>query len=307
VTKTVSARAAVLKGYGGPEVLVPGSVEVPDPGPGQVRVAVRYAGVGPTDLDIRAGHLAAVFPSPPGTAIGFEVAGTVEAVGADVVGTAVGDEVAAFLPGLGGYAALAPADHWVIVPPHVDPADAAALPAGGEAAVRVLSQLGLESGTSLLVLGATGSVGLLATQLALGRGIQVIAAVREADRGLVAELGAVPVTYGPGLVDEVRRAIGPRVDAVLDAATHSDLPAAVELAGGPDRVITLSNHDAPALGVRLSGPDPARAGAALAEAMAALAAGGLRMRPRTTLPLDQAAEAHARLESGERAKFLLRP
>ena len=304
---TVSAHAAVLKGYGGPETLVPGSVEVPDPGPGQVRLAVRHAGVGPTDLEIRAGHLTAVFSSPPGTALGFEVAGTVEAVGADVVGTAIGDEVAAFLPGLGGYAALALADHWVVVPPHVDPADAAALPASGEAAARVLSQLGVGPGQSLLVLGGTGSVGLLATQLAVSHGIQVLAAVRKADHGLMAELGAVPVTYGPGLADEVRRAIGPHVDAVFDAATSSDLPAAVELAGSPDRVITLSNHDAPALGVRLSGPDPAHADAALAEVMTALAAGHLRMRQRTTLPLDRAAEAHARLERGERTKFLLQP
>ena len=304
---TVSTRAAVLDGFGAPAVLVPGSVEVPDPGRRQVRIAVRFAGVGPTDLAIRAGRLAQVFSSPPGTALGFEISGTVEAVGAAVLGTAVGDEVAAFLPGLGGYAALALADHWVNKPPHVDPADAAALPASGEAAARVLSQLGIREGETLLVLGGTGSVGLVATQLAVRRGIQVLAAVRDSDHALVAELGAVPVTYGARLADQVRHAVGPHVDAVLDAATGSDLRTAVDLAGGPDRVVTLSNPEATALGVRLSGPDPAHATAALNEAMAALGRGNLRLRRRTVLPLDQAAEAHARLEAGERIKFLLQP
>jgi NADPH:quinone reductase-like Zn-dependent oxidoreductase len=301
---TVSSRAVVLSGYGGPTVLAPGSVEVPAPGDRQVRIAVRYAGVGPTDLEIRAGHLAGVFPSPPGTALGFEVSGTVEAVGSDVTGTVVGDEVAAFLPGLGGYAALALADHWVVAPPQVDPLDAVALPASGEAAARVLSQLGVHEGETLLVLGGAGSVGLVATQLALARGARVVAAVRESDRALVAELGAVPVTYGAPLAEQVRRAVGP-IDAALDAATGSDLRTAVALAGGPDRVITLSNHDAAALGVRLSGPDLEHADAALAEAMDALAGGRLRLRARTVLPLDHAAEAHARLEAGARTKFLL--
>ena len=166
----VTAKAAVIEGYGAPDVLVPGAVEVPDPGPTQVRVAVRYAGVGPTDLEIRAGHLAAVFPSPPGTALGFEVAGTVEAAGTDVRDVSVGDDVAAFLPGLGGYASLCLADHWVPTPAHVDPADAAALAASGEAAVRVLSQLAVAPGETLLLLGGTGSVGLVALQLAVRRG-----------------------------------------------------------------------------------------------------------------------------------------
>lgn len=300
-----SSRAAVVEGYGGPEVLAPGTVDVPEPGPGQVRIAVRYAGVGPTDLEIRSGHLAEVFPSPPGSVLGFEVAGTVEAVGSAVTGTDVGDEVAAFLPGLGGYAGLALADHWVLRPPQVDVADAAALPASGEAAARVLSQLGVREGETLLVLGGTGSVGIVATQLAIARGVRVLAAVRPSDHELVTALGAVPVTYGDGLADEVRAAVGGPVDAVLDAATGSDLATAVELAGGPSRVITLSNHDAQALGVRLSGPDPDHADAALAEAMAALASGHLRLRQRTVLPLDRAAEAHARLEAGERTKFLL--
>src|SRR5689334_10966875 len=108
--------AVVLDGYGGPDVLRLGEAEVAPPGAGQVRVSVRYAGVGPTDLAIRAGHLRAVFPAGPGSVLGFEAAGVVESVGDEVRDVAAGDEVAVFLPRLGGYAGLAVADHWVRKP-----------------------------------------------------------------------------------------------------------------------------------------------------------------------------------------------
>ncbi len=295
-------RATVLTGFGRPDVLQPAEVTVTAPGPSQIRIAARLSGVGPTDLAIRAGSLKA-FPTPPGTVLGFETAGVVEAVGGDVGDVVPGDEVAAFLPGLGGYAELVLADLWVRKPEHVRWEDAAALPASGEAAVRVLNQLAVTASDTLLILGGTGSVGTIATQVAVARGARVIAAVRRGDFGAAEELGATPVEYGPGLVTAVH-GVG-AVDAVFDAATGSDLAAAVQIAGGPARVITLSNHTAAEHGVRLSGPDPVGATAALQEAMTALAGGGLTLRAHTTVPLADAAAAHTRLEAGERTKFLL--
>ena len=105
--------AVVLDGYGPPEVLRLADIEVAAPGPGQIRVTTRLAGVGPTDLAIRAGHLASVFPAGAGAVLGFEAAGVVESVGAGVDDVRAGDEVAVFLPRLGGYAGLVVADHWV--------------------------------------------------------------------------------------------------------------------------------------------------------------------------------------------------
>ncbi len=87
-------RAVLLTGYGPPEVLRPGEVEVGDPGPAQIRVAVRFAGVGHTDLAIRAGHLKDAFPVAPGAVLGFEAAGVVDAVGAAVRDVHAGDGVA---------------------------------------------------------------------------------------------------------------------------------------------------------------------------------------------------------------------
>ncbi|MCO8273719.1 NADP-dependent oxidoreductase [Actinoplanes sp. TRM 88003] len=291
-------RAVVLDGYGPPEKLRLTDIEVPAPGPGQIRILPRFSGVGPTDLAIRAGHLSAAFPAAPGTVLGFEAAGVVESAGPGVDDVRDGDEVAVFLPRLGGYAGLVVADHWVPKPPAVDWADAAAAPASGEAAVRVLDQLGVSDGETLLILGAAGSVGTIATQLAVERGAKVIAAVRPADFAAMEQFGATPVDYTSTLAQPV--------DAVLDASGRSDLRTAVRLAGGPERVITLSDPRGPQLGVALSEVVPAGVRPALQLVMDRLATGRLTLQPHSIVPLAEAAAVHTRLESGaQRGKVLL--
>jgi NADPH:quinone reductase-like Zn-dependent oxidoreductase len=303
--ENLMSKAVLLTDFGPPAVLKLGDVETGDPGPAQIRLAVRFAGVGPTDLEIRSGRLRDAFPASPGAVLGFEAAGVVDAVGSAVTDVSPGDEVAVFLPGLGGYAELVLADYWVRKPPSVALEAAAALPASGEAAVRVLNQLRIAPGETLLLLGGTGSVGTIAAQLAVARGVRVVAAVRRDDFTVAENLGAVPVEYGEHLADAVRSAVG-RVDAVMDAASASDLKTAVELAGGPQRVITLSNPSAGQLGATLSGPIPAGIPAALTEAMTQLAHGSLVLRRRTVRPLADAADVHAQLEAGTlRSKALL--
>ncbi|XVV11199.1 NADP-dependent oxidoreductase [Actinoplanes sp. CA-131856] len=209
----------------------------------------------------------------------------------------MGDEVAVFLPRLGGYAALAVADFWVPKPASVSWADAAALPASGEAAVRVLDQLAVSSGETLLVLGAAGSVGRVATQIAVARGVQVLGAVRASDFDLVRGFGATPLDY---------HHLSGKVDAVLDASGRSDLPAAISLAGGPSRVVTLSDPRGPGLGVKLSDVVPEGVVPALREAMSRLASGELSLQSQVVVPLAEAADVHRKLESGSlRAKALL--
>ncbi len=299
------SRAVLLTGFGAPEVLQLGDVAILSPTPTQIRVAVHFAGVGPTDLAIRSGRLRGVFPAFPGSVLGFEAAGVVDAVGADVSDVSPGDDVAVFLPGLGGYAEHVLADFWVLKSAEVDWQTAAASPAAGEAAVRVLNQLDVQPGEKLLILGAAGSVGTVAVQLAVARNVTVVAAVRHDDFGAAESLGAIPVQYGERLADQVRSAVG-GVDGVLDAATASDLRTAAELAGGPDRVITLTNPTAEQIGARRSGPIPAQIPAALSEVMNALAAGRLVLRPHTVVPLADAGRVHAGMEAGTiRSKTLL--
>jgi NADPH:quinone reductase-like Zn-dependent oxidoreductase len=287
--------AIVMTGYGPPEVLKWAGVPLPEPGNGQIRIKVKAAGISPTDLALRAGYLKAI-PLPADAVLGFEAAGTVDAVGPDVTGTSIGDAVTALLLSLGGYAEYTVASIWARKPDAVSWIDAAALPSSAEAAERVLRQLNVTSGETLLLFGGGGSVGIIATQLAVARGVKVISAVGEHDETLARELGATPVRYGAGLVGRVRAA-GP-VDAVFDAAGTGVLADAIALAGGPKRVITLSDPAAAGFGVTLSEAAPDRAPGALDEAIALLAEGRLRLRAHTTMPMQQAAEAHRQLDSG---------
>ena len=200
------------------------------------------AGISPTDLALRAGYLKG-WPLPPDPVLGFEAAGIVDAVGPGVAGTSAGDEVTALLFGLGGYAEYAVASIWTRKPESVSWIDAAALPSSAEAAVGVLRQLGIKSGERLLLFGGGGSVGMIATQLAVAAGVTVISAVGEHDEPLARELGAAPVRYGPGVAGRVR-ALG-AVDAVFDAAGTGVLADAVALAGGQQAVLQPSQGRVP--------------------------------------------------------------
>jgi NADPH:quinone reductase-like Zn-dependent oxidoreductase len=261
--------------------------------------------VGPTDLAIRSGRLKGAFGARPGSVLGFEASGVINAVGSSVDDVRPGDRVAVFLPELGGYAGQVLARYWAGVPEAVSAQDAAALPASGEAAARVVDEVGVAAGETVLIAGAAGSVGLIACQLAAARGARVLAAVRPDDFDVAAKAGATPVGYGAGLAANVR-AVVPSVDAVIDASGAGVLGAAVDLAGGADRVVTLSDPRAADFGVRLSGPDGPRITERLQAVMALLAAGQLMLRAQTVAPLAAAARVHRELEDGGlRSKALL--
>jgi len=287
--------ACVVTGYGPPDVLEWEDVPMPQPSATEIRIKVRVSGVGPTDLKIRRGDVQAVFSLPDPAVLGFETAGTVDAVGSEVSDVAVGDEVAALLPSLGGYGEYALAAAWTRKPPQVTWNDAGAMPSAVEAALGVLRQLGVAEGETLLVLGAGGSVGMVATQLAVRQGLKVVAAVGARDEELTRELGATPVLYGGRLLSNVRE-VADRVDATLDAAGKGGLQEAIMLTGGTERVITLADEGARDLGVRFSVGTPDRAPDAVEIGMQLLASGELRLRSQQTIPMSQAADAHRLLE-----------
>ena len=295
--------ASVLTKYGPPSVLEWAEVEMPEPSQGEIRIKAIVSGVGPTDLKIRRGSLAAVYPLPDRAVLGFETAGVVDAVGDGVTGVAVGDEVAAQLMTLGGYGEFVVATIWGLKPTSVSWEDAGALPASVEAAVRVLRALKVSSGETLLLLGAGGSVGMIAAQLALRQGLHVIAAVGEHDEELVRELGATPARYGSELLANVRK-VADHVDATFDAAGKGGLEEAITLTGDRARVITLA--DERDLGVAFSSYTPDGAPDAIAIGMELLANGELQLRSQRSLLMSEAAEAHRLLEEeGVREKLLL--
>jgi len=159
----------------------------------------------------------------------------------------------------------------------------------------VLRQLRVTEGETLLILGAGGSVGIVATQLAIRQGLRVIGAVGARDEALIRELGATPVSYGSNLLSNVHE-VADRVDAALDAAGQGGLDEAITLTGGTQRVITLADEHAADFGVRFSVGTPDRAPDAVGIGMQLLASGELRLRSQQSLSMSQAAEAHRLLE-----------
>ena len=243
-------RAITFSAYGGPEVLQLSEVPAPEPGPGQVRLAVRAAGVNPIDWKIRNGAMQQNFQVPFPHIPGLEVAGVIDAVG-EGASFAVGDEVFGWSE-TGAYAEYALAKTIAPKPASLSWADAAALPVAGETALRVLGLLGVREGETLLLHGASGTVGRFAAQVAVAQGVTVVGTGGSRSLNDLKSLGVVPVRYGDGWVERVREAVSGPVDAVFDAAGHGVLPGSVELRGSKERVVTIADAAAFELGIPFS-------------------------------------------------------
>src|SRR5215470_6583102 len=158
-------KAITLNAFGGPEVLRLAEVPIPEPGPGQIRIQVRAAGVNPIDGKIRSGAMERVFTTPLPAILGIDVAGVVDALGEGVTDVAVGDRVAGWAdPPAGSYAEFALTSMYVTMPDGLDFEGAAALPVAVETATRTLGLLKVGAGDTLLVHGASGSVGQIVVQ-----------------------------------------------------------------------------------------------------------------------------------------------
>lgn len=306
-------------GHGPASALVAGSVSRPEPGPGQVLIAVRAAGVNRPDIAQRNGF----YPPPPGApqTLGLEVAGEVAMAGEGVSRWTIGDRVTALLGG-GGYAdyAVVDARHALPIPPGLDFVQAAALP---ETVFTVFSNVfeigGLKVGETLLVHGATSGIGVTAVQLAKARGARVIATSRSLKKARQAQaLGAdlsLDVADGD-FVEPVRAAGG--ADVVLemvggdyvakDIAVLNPFGRLVFIAFQAGSKVTVDLLPVQRKRLILTGstlrPRDADEKARLAAAVEAqvwplIASGAFRPIVDKTFPLAQAGEAHAYLEAGD--------
>lgn len=289
-------KAVQFAEYGGPEVLRVVDVPPPHPGPGEVRIAARAAGVNGLEWKIRQGLLRDQIPVTLPCGVGGDAAGVVDEVGDGVDDLDVGDTV--FGSGSATYAEHAVLTSWAPMPPAVSFEEAAGFPVPFETAFRVLDAVDVRPGRTLLINGASGGVGSVALQIAVHRGVQVIGIAGADNQDYLASLGAIPTTYGEGLVDRVRRLDVSRVDGALDIAGSGVIPDLITLTGDASRVVSIADFGAPRYGARVStgfGGDksPAlRAGADL------VAAGVLTLPVARTFPLTDAGAAQAESARG---------
>jgi NADPH:quinone reductase-like Zn-dependent oxidoreductase len=297
-------RAIEFTEFGGPEVLHVAERPDPHPGPGQIRVRVRAVGINPIDWKVRSGMMGGDLPKVTGQ----EVSGVVDEIGDGVTGIAEGDEVFGPAAGGGGAAEYALLEHYARIPATLDFAGAAALPVAVETAARTLDLMQVGEGQTVLVNGAAGAVGIATVQLARERGARVIGTASPGNHEYLRSYGAEATTYGDGLVERVREIAPDGVDKAIDDAGGGALPALVELAGGPDNVVTIADYEgAQQTDVTMSGgPGSVRAWYALGQAAELIEAGRFSLPVAQTFPLEQIAEAHALSESRHvRGKLVL--
>jgi enoyl reductase len=293
------ATIVVFDDYGPPEVLHPVEVPDPEPGPGEVRIRVRAAGIQPFDCATRRGDYAQYNPLKLPALLGNEAAGVVDKAGPGVTGIAVGEEMIAFMT-MQGYAdtVVVPADQAGPKPAGMSWPEAGVLSASGQTASTALDELRIGPGDTLLIHAAAGGVGSFAVQIARARGARVIGTASERNHDYLRELGAIPVTYGPGLEDRVRDAAPDGVSAVLDAIGGEALDVSVKLMkGDTKRIVTIADWSAPArLGVQRIGTD--RSVQRLAELTRLYRQEKLVIPVWRTFPLADAAAAHREVETG---------
>ena len=295
-------KAVQFSEYGEPDVLHVAEVEEPHAGPGQIRIAVRAAGVNPIDWKVRVGDAGRARPSPrrrrPGRTSRAWSTRSARA-SSDV---AVGDEVFGFAIG-GGAAEHTLLAHYARKPPELSWEEAGGLAVAVETASRTLDLLGVGEGQTVLITGAAGGVGTAAVQLARLRGARVIGTASERNHDFLRSLGAEPTTYGDGLVERVRALAPDGVDRALDTAGRGALPDLIELTGDAGNVVTIADFSAPKLGVRVSsGSGTERAYYALADAARYAQEGRFSLPVERAFAFADAARGPPGLAGGPRAR-----
>ena len=238
-------KAYVFTAHGGPEVEAFVDLPRPSPGPGQLLVAVQAAGVNPADWKRRAGFRRPGVPAPELPAVlGGEVAGVVEEVGDGISGFAIGDPVFGN-PVTGGYAeyALLPAELAARKPADVSFTDAATLPIAAATAYDGINQLGLAPGTTLLITGVGGGVGVAAAQLALQAGLRVIGTASRGKKDFVEALGVIHVEPGFGVTGRIRLAASGGVDAIYDLVGADALEEVASVLSDRSKLITAADRE----------------------------------------------------------------
>ncbi|REK86083.1 NADP-dependent oxidoreductase [Streptomyces inhibens] len=303
-------KAISAKSYGGPEVLEYSDRPDPKVGPDSVLIRVKAAGVNPVDWKILAGYLdpmmEAHFPLIPG----WDVAGVVEAVGADAPEYEIGAEVMGYVRKdevqHGTFAELvaAPVRTLARKPAGLSWQQAAGLPLAGLTAYRAIKRVGTKAGETALVHAAAGGVGSLAVQILVAQGTRVIGTASERNHDFLRSLGAEPVTYGDGLADRVRALVPEGIDVALDFVGGGVVEVSQQLLKDRSRVASIADGEVTEKGGHMvwvrPDTDDLTALGELADA------GKLTVPVAATFPLSRTAEAFRESMAGRtRGKIVL--
>jgi NADPH:quinone reductase len=289
-------KAVVIAGYGDPDVMQVG--EIPDPvaGPGQIRVRVAAAAVNPVDLMVRSGRASGAVPDPDfPLVLGWDAAGVVDQVGDGVTAFETGDRVMGmslwFQGRRGTYA-----EHVVLeeqaaarIPDGIDDASACTLPLNGLTAWSALAVARPEAGSRLLVTGGAGAVGGYAIQLAVARGLRVVALGRAIDTEAMSDFGAEVATDDPSKVEPV--------DVAIDTTGKAGEFLGLVRPGG--RVVTIAGGTGPDTGeVTVKGVGVRYDSAGLAELARMAGEGSITLRVAETMGVAEAPRAHELMAAG---------
>jgi NADPH:quinone reductase-like Zn-dependent oxidoreductase len=303
-------KAVRFSEYGDIDVL--NVVDVPDPvpGPGQVLVQVRAAGINPGEAKIRQGLLHERWPATFPSGQGSDLAGVVAAVGPDVTGVAEGDEVIGYTDDRASQAeyALVDAGHLTPKPAAVPWIVAGSLFVAGATAYAAVRAVALRPGDVVVVSGAAGGVGAIAVQLARLAGATVIGLASESNHAWLASHGVIPVTYEDGVADRIRQASG-HIDAFIDTYGAGYVDLALKLGVEPSRIDTIANFTAAQeYGVKAEANAAGASPEVLAELGGLIAAGKLEVPIAATFPLKEVRTAYGQLAGGHiRGKIALIP
>jgi NADPH:quinone reductase-like Zn-dependent oxidoreductase len=300
--------------YGPVDVLDVREVPVPEPGPGQVLVKVRAAGINPGEAKVREGALSERWPATFPSGQGSDFAGVVERTGAGVSAVAPGDAVVGWVDTRSSQAeyTVAEADNLAPKPAGLPWEVAGAIPVAGFTAWAMVGAVNLAPGDVVVVSGAAGGVGAIAVQLARRAGATVIGLAGPSNHEWLTRHGVIPVAYGDGAAGRIRaaRPAGRQVSAFLDTFGGDYVELALnDLKVSPDRIDTIVRFDAPErYGVKAEGNAAGASAANLAELARLAAAKDVEIPLAQTFPLSEVRAAYRQLAKGHlRGKIVLLP
>jgi NADPH:quinone reductase-like Zn-dependent oxidoreductase len=303
-------KAVRYDSYGGVDVLNVVEVPRPVPGPGEVLVQVKAAGINPGEAKIRDGLLAEQWPSTFPSGQGSDLAGIVAETGPGVTSVAVGDEVIGYTDNRASQAefVVVEAGHLTPKPAEMPWPVAGALFVAGATAYAAVRAVAPAKGDVLVVSGAAGGVGSIAVQLARRTGATVAGLASPVHHDWLAAHGVIPVSYGDGVADRIRQAAG-KVDAFIDTVGSGYVQLALDLGVAPDRIDTIADFAAVGrYGVKGDGNAAGASAAVLAELAALIADGELEIPVAATFPLAEVRDAYRRLAQGHaQGKIVLLP